>query len=81
LPQPSARNRTTGLLKNAIVEAATLEGGKAGLVDYLRKQARNNPRPFVGLLTKVMPLQIRGTMAGEVEMIRSNMSFMLGAAG
>lgn len=53
-------NKTTALLKDAILEAATLAGGRDGLVGYLNQQAKNNPGPFLALVGKVLPLQIAG---------------------
>lgn len=51
-------NKTTKLLKDALLEAATLAGGKDGLVGYLTKQALANPQSFLPLLGKVLPLQV-----------------------
>lgn len=53
-------NKTTALLKDAILQAATRAGGDDGLVGYLEAQATANPGPFMALLGKVMPLQIAG---------------------
>jgi hypothetical protein len=53
-------NKNTALLKDAILEAATLAGDKDGLTGYLRAQAKDNPGPFMALLGKVLPLQIAG---------------------
>ena len=54
-------NKTTTLLKDAILKAATeAGGGEDGLVDYLRTQAQDNPGPFLALLGKVLPLQVTG---------------------
>lgn len=52
------RNKTTALLRDAILEAAELAGDKDGMVGYLVKQAKENPVLFMGLLGKVLPLQI-----------------------
>jgi len=51
-------NKTTALLKDAILEAAQRAGSKAGIVGYLEVQARLNPPAFMTLLGKVLPLQI-----------------------
>ncbi len=51
-------NKFTTLLKEAVLKAAEKAGGKAGLVGYLKEQALKNPGPFMGLLGKVLPLQI-----------------------
>lgn len=53
-------NKIPSLLKDAIIEAATLAGDKDGLVGYLQTQATANPGPFLALLGKVLPLQIAG---------------------
>jgi hypothetical protein len=57
-------NKTTSLLKDAILEATAAAGGKNGLVGYLTAQAKRslttNPAPYMGLLGRVMPLQISG---------------------
>lgn len=55
-----AVNKTTALLKDAIIQAAEKAGGRGGLVAYLEAQAILNPGPFLSLLGKVLPLQIQG---------------------
>lgn len=62
-------NRTTALLKDAILKAAeaageNLHGEGDGLQRYLQAQAIANPGPYLTLLGKVLPLQI----AGKLEM-------------
>ncbi len=56
-------NKTTALLKDAILMAAAKAGGDGedGLVEYLTTQAKQNPQSFLPLLGKVLPLQIAGT--------------------
>ncbi len=57
-------NRTTALLKDAILLAAEQAGdayGDEGMVSYLKAQATANPGPFMSLLGKVLPMQIQGT--------------------
>lgn len=57
-----SRNKTTALLKDAILKAAqNAGGGDDGLVNYLTVQATENPGPFMSLLGKVLPMQIAGT--------------------
>lgn len=56
-----AVNKTTALLKDAILQAAQNAGGDRGMVGYLETQAIENPGPFMSLLGKVLPLQIAGT--------------------
>ena len=53
-------NKTTALLKDAILKAAEAAGGKEGMIGYLELQAKMNPGPFLRLLGKVLPLQIAG---------------------
>ena len=55
---PGAVNKTTALLKDAILKAAERAGGKGGMIAYLEKQAADNPGPFVALLGKVLPMQV-----------------------
>ena len=51
-------NKTTALLKDAILEAAQAAGGKGGMVGYLTDQAKENPTGFMSLLGKVLPIQL-----------------------
>ena len=55
-------NRTTALLKDAILLAAQRAGGddEDGIVNYLQEQAKENPGPFLALLGKVLPMTIAG---------------------
>lgn len=64
--QKGTPNKHTALLKDAILKAAEQAGdklGKEGLVSYLEHQATENPGPFLGLLGKVLPMQIAGDLA------------------
>ena len=54
-------NKTNGILKDAILQAAQTAGGTDGIAGYLAKQAEANPGPFMALLGKVLPLQVEGT--------------------
>jgi hypothetical protein len=72
--QKGTPNKTTALLKDAILEAATLAGGEAGLVGYLYVQANANPQSFLPLLGKVLPMQLTGADGGAVEFKVSRMS-------
>jgi len=51
-------NKTTQLLKDAILQAAQDAGGEGGMVGYLTLQAQENPGPFMSLLGKVLPMQL-----------------------
>ena len=50
-------NKTTALLKDAVLQAAEQAGDKNGMVGYLTTQARENPAAFMTLLGKILPLQ------------------------
>ena len=60
--QKGTRNRTTTLLKDAILQAATLVGqdgkGKDGLVGYLKMLAVKERAVYSRLLEKVLPMQL-----------------------
>ena len=49
-------NKITGELKEMILQALDEAGG----VNYLRAQAKENPRAFISLLGRVLPLQVTG---------------------
>lgn len=56
-----ATNKNSKLLKDAILEAANLAGGKRGMVAYLQDQAKENPTAFMTLMGKVLPMQVQGS--------------------
>lgn len=58
-------NKTTALLKDAILKAATDAGG-GDLSAYLQAQALANPGPFMALLGKVLPMQVSGEGGGPI---------------
>lgn len=66
-------NRTTTLLKDAILAAATAVGedgqGKNGLVGYLTGLAKRNDKAFAPLLGKVLPMQVTGEGGGPVTLV------------
>lgn len=62
-------NKTTTLLKDAILTAAEKAGGKQGLVGYLMTQAEKNPQAFMPLLGKVLPMQLTGEGGGPMQLI------------
>ncbi len=65
-------NKTTALLKDAIIKAAEQAGGKGGLVAYLKVQAKENPGPFIALLGKVLPLQVNAEIEAGFHVTISN---------
>lgn len=64
-------NKTTALLKDAILKAADKAGGKDGLVGYLTSQARANPQSFLPLLGKVLPMQVAGDPDNPLHVVTS----------
>jgi hypothetical protein len=66
-------NKTTALLKDAILKAAEAAGGPSvgdrpgGIVAYLQQQAKDNPGPFMALLGKVLPMQVTGEGGKPIE--------------
>jgi hypothetical protein len=59
-------NKLPASVKEAILKAGEAAGGDDGLVGYLRKQAIENPGPFLSLLGKVLPLQVGGEGGGPI---------------
>ena len=57
--RPGVTNKTTALLKDAIIQAAE-NVGKGSLTAYLERQAEEQPAAFLTLLGKVLPLQVTG---------------------
>lgn len=51
-------NKTTALLKDAILQAAHAAGGRDGLKGYLQARAEDSPNAFLALLGKVLPMQV-----------------------
>lgn len=68
-PKGSA-NKTTALLKDAILKAAEGAGydgkGKDGVVGYCRFLAISEPKAFSALLGRVLPMQVTGEDGGPV---------------
>lgn len=54
-----SQNKATAAIKDMIIQALDKSGG----VEYLQRQANENPVAFMGLVGKVLPLQVNG--AGE----------------
>jgi len=71
--QKGTLNKTSALLKDAVLEAADTAGGKEGRVGYLRLQARENPVAFMGLLKKLVPSQIAAEVTQGVATVTDEM--------
>lgn len=61
-------NKTTALLKDAILKAAE-QAGKGDMVAYLKAQALANPQSFLPLLGKVLPMQVAGDPDNPLQVI------------
>jgi len=70
--QKGTLNKTSALLKDAVLEAANTAGGSEGLVGYLRVQARENPVAFMGLLGKLVPSQISADVTQRVATVTAD---------
>jgi hypothetical protein len=55
-------NKVTGALKDMVLQALAGAGG----VEYLQKQATENPTAFLTLVGKVLPLQVTGPDGGPL---------------
>lgn len=68
-----AQNKTTALLKEAILKAAEAAGkdmnGKGGVVGYCTFLATQEPKAFAQLLGKVLPMQVTGDDGGPVQIV------------
>lgn len=69
-------NKTTTLLKEAIVLAAEAEGsdgkGKDGVVGYCRMLARDEKKAFAQLMGRAIPLQLTGDDDGPLTITIKN---------
>lgn len=65
-------NKTTALLKDAIIKAAEAVGedrkGKGGLIGYCKFLAAKEPKAFATLLGKVLPTQVTGEGGGPISL-------------
>lgn len=66
-------NKTTALLKDAIMKAAEAVGsdtnGKDGVIGYCTFLAKEEPKAFAALLGKVLPMQVTGEDGGPVGVV------------
>lgn len=58
-----SQNVITRDVKEMIVQALTNAGGEA----YLTRQAKENPKAFLALLGRVLPLQVSGSDGGPIK--------------
>lgn len=68
---PGSANKTTALLKEAIIKAAETVGsdgkGKDELTGYCVFLAKEEPKAFAALLGKVLPMQVTGEDGGPIK--------------
>lgn len=66
-------NKTTALLKEAIIRAAEATGedgkGKGRLTGYCKFLATSEPKAFAQLLGKVLPMQVTGEDGGALQVV------------
>lgn len=63
-PKGSA-NKTTAAVKDMIIAALD----KAGGIDYLYIQSIENPKAFLSLVGRVLPLQVTGEGGGAIQVV------------
>ncbi|WP_208541803.1 hypothetical protein [Bartonella capreoli] len=65
-------NKTTRILKEAVIKAAEQAGnkyGNEGLISYLERQAVKCPAAYLAFLGKILPLQVTGENDEAIKMI------------
>jgi hypothetical protein len=67
-----SKNKTTLQLKEMILRALDEVGG----VEYLAQQARENPKVFMTLLGRVLPLQVSASTNGQLSISWEQPSMM-----
>ena len=72
--KPGVTNKTTALLKDAIIQAAE-NVGKGSLTAYLERQAEEQPAAFLTLLGKVLPLQLAS--AGDNPLVVRRVEYVI----
>lgn len=60
---PGTPNKNTALIREMVAQALDQSGG----VDYLVRVAESHPGPFLGLVGKVLPIQVTGEDGGAVQ--------------
>lgn len=79
--EKGVKNRTTVLLKEAIMQAAEREGsngeGKEGVIGFLRKLSRREPAVFGRLMEKLLPYQLTGKDGSPMQVVHSTKAQLL----
>jgi hypothetical protein len=60
-----AKNKTTTAVKEMVLTALSNVGG----IEYLERQAEDNPTAFMTLVGKVIPLQVAGDEENPVRIV------------
>lgn len=63
-------NKTTAAVKDMILQALANKGG----VKYLEKQAEKNPKAFLTLVGKVIPLDVNANLTGAVGLLPASIN-------
>lgn len=79
--EKGTQNKTTVLLKEAIITAAEYEGsdhkGKEGLIGFLRVLSRREPAVFGRLLEKLLPYQLTGKDGSPMQVVHNTKQELL----
>ena len=77
---PGARNRTTRILKEAIILAAESIGedgeGRDGLVGFFRKAANEELTAYLSLMGKLLPLQVSEVPVAPLRTVDKNLTLL-----
>ncbi len=66
--RPGSRNMTSVKLREIVFRA--LHEQEGGAVEYLKRQAQEEPKAFLTLIGKLLPTQITGEEGGPVKITR-----------
>ena len=71
--KPKGPNKVSRDLRNGIIEGAIAAGadgaGKGGLLGYLTNLAVRHPKAYAGLLGRVLPMQISGSVGHHIQSV------------
>lgn len=72
--QKGTPNKHTASVQAALLESANILGGKEKLVGYFVNLGKKEPVTHAGLMKALIPLQMKGTLGGAVQMVHSTMT-------
>ena len=68
LPKTGGRKKGSGNIKTALLKDMILTAlNDAGGIDYLKKQAKDEPVAFLGLIGKILPKEVDANVKGEIK--------------